>query len=142
MKDQNYKANVEPSSEILEKYENSTPSIDIKLLKKSISFSYNKQESSKFTEYYFKSTLLKWYSMPYLDDLYQIFYEIRYSYIRHKSHLELYYKIKNNNQNKEIHSWRNKYYTENLIYRYYSLWEMIGRFFNCYFNGNFFSRSF
>ena len=126
--------NIEPSEELIKKNEELAPILNIKLLDKSVTLKYNREEVNKFTESYIKSVLFKWYAMPYFNDLNQIYYEIRYSFVRAKSHIELHKKTDYDNINQNIHAWRIKYYSENLIYRYYSLWELVGRFLNCYFN--------
>ena len=125
---------VELNSEIILQTEKSIPKIDIELLNKSITFRYDKEHPELFTEHYIRATLFKWYSMFYLTDLHQLYLEVRYSYVRFLCHLE-FYNSRGVVENQRIeHQWKMKYYAESAIYRYYSVWEIIGRFINAYFN--------
>ena len=125
--------NTEPTTELLNTVSLSVPDFDIELLQKKVTLKYVEEDSKNFTGKYYRSVLFKWLSYPILYDIYTLFTEIRYSYLYVLSFQEI-----KKEQKSESHvffiDWKIKYYSENAIFRYYSLWEYTGRFFNTYFN--------
>lgn len=121
-------------SDIIEQLENSIPKIRLELLDKNVALNYDEKYPERFNEKYLRSVLFKWYSMYYLTDLVQLYKEVRFSYIKFLYHIECFRNQNNDKSMEATHKWKMKYYAESAIYRFYSVWEIIGRFINSYFN--------
>lgn len=122
------------TEELRKKVASNIPNIDPKILEKSISIEYKQSESYKYTQHYITSQTNKIYAFNYFLDLADLFNEIRYSVISAECCRELLKNPEAQLQEKQKLGWRFKYYVDSTIYRYYSFWEYVGRFFNEYFD--------
>jgi len=105
---------------------------DINLLNRNVHFSYDERYKERLTDKYVQSFLCKLRSLQYFIDLIELFNEIKFSHIKTLANYRFSREL--NNKKKDEYSWQMKYYFENSIYRYYSYWELIGCFFNSFFD--------
>lgn len=105
---------------------------DINLLNKQINFKVDQHNQNTISKKYIKAFLYKLNSIQYFNDLIELFNELKYSHImvlcNHRFSIEL------NPELKDSYNWKLKYYFENSVFRYYSFWELTGRFLNSYFD--------
>lgn len=122
------------SDELRNKVASTIPNIEPKILDKSISIQFKQSEAFKYTQQYVSSQANKMYALNYFFDLADLYNEIRYSTISAECCRELMKTTEAQLHEKQELGWRFKYYVDSAIYRYYSFWEYVGRFFNEYFD--------
>ncbi|MBX3006383.1 MAG: hypothetical protein KF816_00010 [Melioribacteraceae bacterium] len=122
------------TDELRNKIAETIQNIDPKILDKSISIEFKQSEAFKYTQQYETAQANKIYALNYFFDLVDLFNEIRYSAISAECCRELLKKSEAQLHERQELGWRFKYYVDSAIYRYYSYWEYVGRFFNEYFD--------
>ncbi|MCH7962537.1 MAG: hypothetical protein IH852_01210 [Bacteroidetes bacterium] len=105
---------------------------DINLLNKQPKFKVDIRYQKTITKKYIKSFLYKLNTFQYFNDLIELFNELKYSHLMVLCNYR--FSSEFNPDLKESYNWKLKYHFENSVYRYYSFWELIGRFLNSYFD--------
>lgn len=120
------------TNELRNKVASTIPNIKEGVVEKSITIEYKREEAFKYNEQYVREQANKICALEYFNNLLEVFSEIRYSAISAECCRELLkYELASEDEKSEL-IWRFKYYAESAIYRYYSFWEYVGRFFNEY----------
>lgn len=122
------------SNSLRKKMSESLPSIDPAIFDITTSIDSEMEKIYEGKYDYVQHQSSKFHSLNYFLYLTEIFNEIRYAAISAECCLEL---SKNEDATKkdlEDLGYRFKFYVDSSIYRYYSFWEIVGRFFNEYFD--------
>ena len=122
------------SNELRNQVASKMPNINSNVVNISIALDSKEERkyAGKYDYVHYQSN--KFHSLNYFLYLVEIFNEIRYAAISAECCREL---LKNKEATKddlEELGYRFKFYVDSAIYRYYSFWEIVGRFFNEYFD--------
>lgn len=122
------------NSSLRDKIASELPDIELKFIDKEIQLKYDRDEKHKFNKWYIHTTLLKIFALEYFNNLIEFFAEIRYATITVKCYISQIKEYDLTEEENNDYKWICKFYIESAVYRYYSFWEIVGRFFNAFFN--------